>query len=120
MAKPNKKVKDPSIGLNWYRNVYFRDNNIAKKKFKALIKDQIDSIDPIKGRVKISYRYYAKKNGTDLSNFVTVVKKYFEDALVESGVIEGDTCAFIVENNEKFIEVDKSNPRVEATVTILD
>ena len=48
------------------------------------------------------------------------VKKFFQDALVESGLIEDDNVNIIVGNSERYGGIDRSKPRVEAVVTCLD
>jgi len=110
-------VAKGAISVNSYRNAHHHVNNAAKKKFKRLIQERLDQFDPIEGKVKIKYTYFARyDNGPDLDNFVGVVKKYFQDALVESGLIEDDNVKFIVANCESYGGIDKENPRVEAEI----
>ena len=118
IIKPTRKVKNPALSLNWYRNVHYRGNNQAKKAFKKHMQSQLNKFDAIDGEISIHYKYYAKRKGTDLENFVTVVKKYFQDALSESGLIKDDNCSVIVENREKYMGVDKGNPRVECFIKV--
>lgn len=114
-------VAKGAISVNWYRNAHHHVNNAAKKKFKRLIQEQLDQFDPIEGKVKIKYIYFARyDNGPDLDNFVGVVKKYFQDALVESGLLEDDSVRFIVANDERYGGIDKENPRVEAEIIKLN
>lgn len=115
------KKRTPSLTVNWYRNAHYRQSNSAKKRFKSLIKEQIEQFDPIGCKVKINYTYYAASNTlTDLDNFTGAVKKFFQDALVECGFIPDDNTNYIVANSERFGGVDKENPRVEAEIIILD
>jgi len=118
VIKPTKKVKNPPINLNWYRNAYFGASNDAKKKFKLMISDQLSAFDKMNGKLIISYTYYARQNGTDMDNFVSVSRKFFQDALVESGLIDDDNTNYIIESREKFGGVDRDNPRVEARIDI--
>ena len=118
IIKPTRKVKNPALSLNWYRNVHYRGNNQAKKAFKKHMQSQLNKFDAIDGEISIHYKYYAKRKGTDLENFVTVVKKYFQDALSESGIIKDDNCSVIVENREKYMGVDKEDPRVECFIKV--
>ena len=118
IIKPTRKVKNPALSLNWYRNVHYRGNNQAKKAFKKHMQSQLNKFDAIDGEISIHYKYYAKRKGTDLENFVTVVKKYFQDALSESGLIKDDNCSVIVENKENYMGVDKDNPRVECFIKV--
>lgn len=110
-------VAKDAISLGWYRNAHYHTNNAAKKKFKRLIQSQLDKFDPIEGKVKIKYIYFARyDNGPDLDNFVGVVKKYFQDALVESGLLADDNVNVIIANSESYGGLDRENPRVEAEI----
>tara|TARA_R110002012_G_C11464968_1_gene593286 strand:- start:108 stop:491 length:384 start_codon:yes stop_codon:yes gene_type:complete len=114
-------TKKGSINVNWYRNVHYHQSNKAKIKFKELIQDQLDSFEPIQGRIKIKYTLFAKHNNSpDLDNFIGTVKKFFQDALVESGLVEDDNVNIIISNSEYYGGVDKNNPRVEAEIFTLD
>lgn len=113
-------VKKKPLGLNWYRNAHYRKCNEAKKDFKLAMKDQILSHDPIEGKIRINYTYFARQNGTDLDNFVSVVKKFFQDAIVEYGLIPDDNVSVILSNSESYGGVDKDNPRVEAVIIPYD
>jgi hypothetical protein len=110
-------TKKGAIAVNWYRNAHYQASNDAKIKFKKLIQDQLNQFDKIETPIKIKYTYYAQRNNSpDLDNFVGTVKKFFQDTLVESGLIEDDNVNFIVSNSEIYGGIDKDNPRVEAEV----
>ena len=110
-------TKKGAIAVNWYRNAHYQASNDAKIKFKNLIQDQLEQLDKIETPIKIKYTYYAQRNNSpDLDNFVGTVKKFFQDALVESGLIEDDNVNFIIANSEEYGGIDKDNPRVEAEV----
>ena len=110
-------TKKGAIAVNWYRNAHYQTSNQAKIKFKKMIKPQLDSFDPIEGKIKIKYTYFAKANNNpDLDNFIGTVKKFFQDALVESGLIEDDNVNIIIENSESYGGIDRLNPRVEAEI----
>ena len=110
-------TKKGAIAVNWYRNAHYHESDSAKKKFKKLIQDQLNQFDKIETPIKIKYTYYAQRNNSpDLDNFVGTVKKFFQDALVESGLIEDDNVNFIVSNSETYGGIDKLNPRVEAEI----
>lgn len=114
-------TKGSAISVNWYRNAHYQKSNNAKKKFKKMIAPQLEQFDPIKGKIKIKYTYFAKMNNNpDLDNFVGTVKKFFQDALSENGLIEDDNINFIVANSESYGGIDKENPRVEAEIILLD
>ena len=112
-------AKGSALSLNWYRNAHYQTSNNAKKKFKKMIQDQLDELPVFTGKISIHYEYYAKANNSpDLDNFVAVVKKFFQDALVECGRLEDDNVNFIISNSEAYMGVDKKAPRVEAFITV--
>ena len=112
----NTKKPGESLTLNWYRNAHYRTNNNAKKRFKKLVAPQLLELDALTGKLRIDYIYYAKRKGTDLDNFTSTAKKYFQDALVELGIIPDDNCGVIVDTREKYAGIDKENPRIEVVI----
>ena len=119
IVKPTKNNKNCALTFNWAQAANSWTYNSAKKKFTSEMKKQICKFDKIDGQLSIHYKYYAKRNGTDLDNFVSVARKFFQDALSEYGLIEDDNCKFIVKNSEEYCGVDKENPRVEARINVL-
>jgi len=115
-----KSNKNTAITLNWRANAHKFTYSNAKKKFSALMAEQIKSFDPIDCQVSIKYVYYAKRKGTDLDNFIGMAKKFFQDSLVDHGFMPDDNVKFIVANSEFYGGIDKENPRVEAFITTLD
>jgi len=85
----NKKIK---LNLNVYRNLHYRENNNAKKIFKNNLILKYPELQTIKAKkVIISYMVETFDNRKfDTMNIVTVVDKYFLDALTGSGVIPDD------------------------------
>ena len=112
LMKKNNKFY---LNLNQYRNWHYQVNNKLKRIFKDQIEPQMDFV--LKGKVKIKYEYYAPdKRRRDLMNIVSVVDKYFQDALVERGCIEADDTSIVIEITGLYSGIDKENPRVEATI----
>lgn len=108
------------LSMNKYRNASYRENNRAKKKFKKLIESQFLFLKPINCQVNISYKLYPKRMDCDLDNVVSVVKKFFNDSLVDFGILLDDSVKFITGNSEEFAGLDISNPRVEAEIFFVD
>lgn len=110
------KITRYYLNLNQYRNWHYQTNNKIKRTFKDQIEPQLDF--KIKGKCKIEYNYYAPdKRKRDLMNIISVVDKYFQDALVERGCIEADDTSIVVEIKGTYNGIDKQNPRVQATIT---
>ena len=72
-------------------------------------------------RCHIHYTIYPKnKRLFDLANVHSVVAKFFEDALVESGAIPEDNYNHVVSGSYSFGEISKENPRCECEVIPLE
>lgn len=120
MIKKTKSNANTAITFNWCRNAKCWTYDAAKKKFKAHMESQIKQFDPIDSKIKIKYVYYAQRRGTDLDNFVSVAKKFFQDALSEYGFIPDDNTNYIVKSSEEYGGIDRANPRVMAYITIIE
>ena len=109
------KVRKKWLTLNSYRNWHYKVSNNCKKKFKEDIKHLLDF--RLDGKVKIDYEYYAPdKRKRDLMNVISVIDKFFQDAMVESGCIEADDISIVVEVNSKYMGIDRERPRLEVTI----
>jgi hypothetical protein len=106
------------LTLNNYRNWHYQVSNGLKVKFKKDVSSFLNF--SIAGKVKIDYDYYAPdKRKRDLMNVISVVDKFFQDAMVERGCIEADDLSIVVEVNSKYCGIDRGNARLEATITKL-
>lgn len=111
------KTKDFILNLNNYRNTHYQTLNKTKINFKLHMQDQLDECPKFKAPVMIKYKLFpATKRLCDLDNVMAVQKKYLQDALAEAGIIEDDTYDILIRNVEEFGEIDRDNPRVEATI----
>lgn len=66
------------------------------------------------GPVKITYTWYEENRKRDKDN-VAFAKKFIQDALVASGVLENDGWREIDSFSDEF-GIDKENPRVEIVI----
>ncbi len=120
MPRKTKKDKVIPINLNWYRNAHHRESNDVKKAYKELIKPQFDSIVIPSGKIHVHYEFYAARNNhPDLDNFVSCGRKFFQDAMTELGFIVDDNIDYIPSSSDKYMGVDKNNPRIVAKITEL-
>lgn len=102
--------KNYSLNLNIYRNIHYRVNNNLKIKFKELISPQIKWLKL--NKIWIEYTlYYSRKS--DLMNWVSIIDKFFSDALVENKCIPNDNIDYIKEIKAKVWWKDLKNPRCE-------
>ena len=105
------------FNLNVYRNSHFQALNKAKKLYKEELKQQITLL-PSLTKIQVDYYLYPKtKRRTDLGNVLSIHQKFFEDALVELGIIPDDDYKHIIKSTQNFGELDKDNPRVEIEIT---
>jgi len=104
------------LNFNVALRANYHANNSAKKKFKALMSEQISKLPRMHPPVFISFNYYFRDRRPDLDNIDAMVRKYFQDALVELGRLKKDTTHFIIGTSAFFCGVDSKNPRVEITI----
>ena len=114
-----KKIRKYHLNLNQYRNWHFQVSNNIKKQFKQEVKGFLDF--SFYGKIQIEYTYFAPDARVrDLMNYITVVDKFFQDALVEEGCIDSDDTNTVVKIISIYGGVDRSNPRMEARIKNYD
>lgn len=108
------------LTLNNYRNWHYQTANNTKVLFKAEIQDQIlqlPDLTALWGQIHLTYVMFPpNKAQRDLLNNVSIVGKYFEDALVELGKLQDDNNKIIPEYSCKMATIDKINPRMEVFI----
>lgn len=108
---PDKKC---ALNLNSYRNRAFHMNNQLKKQYKELMRDQLEW-KTFKTPIWITYTiYYSHKS--DLMNVVSIVDKFFCDALVEYWCIPDDNVEHVTEIHSVVWGKDREHPRCEITI----
>lgn len=119
MGKRNPK-KVP-LNLNHYRNAHPQILNNMKKLFKETVSEDLKQYPQATVPVKITYTLHLpSRHKADIANILSIVDKYFCDALVELGVLEDDNYLFVPEITFRFGSVDKDNPRAEVKVEAYD
>ena len=114
----NRSNRRKWLTLNNYRNWHYQVSNDIKRRFKSEVFDKLDF--KIKGRVKIEYFYFAPDKRTrDLMNVISVIDKFFQDAMVDRGCIESDDLSTVVEVNSCYMGIDKEDPRLDVMLTKL-
>lgn len=99
-----KKNKIGNLGINEYRNAYYRTLNEAKSNYAQICMLKLREHRRKKmERVKVTYLMHSKtKHRRDLSNFCSVVDKFFSDALVSAGIIKDDDVTTVVAVDYRF------------------
>lgn len=114
----NRSNRRKWLTLNNYRNWHYQVSNDIKRRFKSEVFDKLDF--KIKGKVKIEYFYFAPDKRTrDLMNVISVIDKFFQDAMVDRGCIESDDLSTVVEVNSCYMGIDKEDPRLDVMITKL-
>lgn len=117
-TKPTKKFW---LNLNNYRNWHYQTLNKTKVDFKKEVTAEISKLPDLTalwGVVSIRYVIFPKTRARmDLGNPLSVIDKYFCDALSEAGKLTDDNYKFVRLGGCDFGGVDKDNPRMEAYIT---
>jgi hypothetical protein len=105
------------LNLNSYRNTHFHVLNQAKVEWaRTVIHSPVDGPD-CEPPYRFTYTVFPASNRKfDLSNVLSVVEKFTDDALIECGVIPDDSYKVIPCIDYRFGGVDKQFPRVELEI----
>lgn len=106
-----KKDKTFLVTLNWYRNAYYQEQNLVKKYFSDIIKEQLSDAQPINNTYSVSYEYYYKNPISDMPNVTAMCSKWVNDTLQELNLVPNDNVQYLVQENHRVREQDKNNPR---------
>ncbi|AIA83179.1 endodeoxyribonuclease [Lauvirus lau218] len=93
-----KKKSLNLLSLNIYRNAHFFLLSKAKKEYAELCFAEFKKhkLVPLKGQIMLKYTLFFKgKRRRDLDNFFSITSKFFNDALVDYGIIEDDDTKVI-------------------------
>jgi hypothetical protein len=99
-----------ALNLNGYRNAHFQTLNNAKKNFKVLLYNTYPEILSIRAQsVIVQYKITPhNKRLFDTQNIISVVDKFFLDALVEAGTIPDDNYKVVTYHAPIVAPVDSS------------
>lgn len=118
MYVPRKRgsAKRVSLNLNDYMHIHPQTINQARKIYFDRMFTQMKGVKF--GKVDIDLVLFkGSRRKIDRANFLSIVEKFFCDALVIHGCIEDDNDDFILSTRYSTGGVDKEDPRVEITVT---
>jgi len=115
--KKTKKNKTILVGMNWYRNAHFIQQNNCKKYFHKLIQGQLQrtSIGTLES-VTVHYDLFPKLMNCDAMNVISCIDKFLMDALQEYKIIENDNVKYYKGGSWNVGERSKNNPRITATI----
>ena len=116
------KTKDDKtlfLGLNWFRNSFFHQQNQVKRDMHELLQPQLKHISPMPEKYSVSYFYYYKSPVSDLPNVGPMASKWLMDTLQELRIVLNDNVKYLVEEHYYVAGKDTENPRIEAILTSL-
>lgn len=117
LLRKTKKNKTVHINLNNYRNQNRFLEGTVKKKYCELMKDQLFGLvfsKPINVQYVV---YYGRGGKHDRSNVLSIVEKYFLDALTHYNCIPDDNDDYVYSSHYYTGGIDREFPRVEITIT---
>lgn len=87
-----KKKRKHYLNLNLYRNMPFHQNNSLKKELKRVVMPSLPSKEEVEfEQFELHYELFLPNLlKRDISNVLSIVDKFFADALVENGNVPDD------------------------------
>lgn len=107
------------LNLNRYRNAHYRVLAAAKLKYSLEVLNLLPDNYPkfLEGEFFCHYTLFPKTAAIgDVSNPLSVIDKFTQDAIVEAGMFKDDNYKIIKGANYVFGEIDRTNPRAELRV----
>lgn len=89
-------------------------SNKVKDHYHKLVASQVGTRKF--NKIKLNYKVYVARNGTDGHNIRSVIEKFFLDGLVEMGAIKDDNTQDYVMGDTTSYYLDKENPRIEIEI----
>ena len=111
--KKTKKSTTHLVGMNWYRNAHYFNQNKMKKDFHELVNNQLTNSDLSYKHFKVTYVIHYKNPSCDGSNIVALIEKFLLDSIQELNIVENDTVKQHLGSTWSVAGQDKENPRCE-------
>lgn len=116
LPRKTKADKRVALNLNVYRNLHYLVNNQAKQIYNELMSPQLSGLVFDKP-IKITFVLYKRdKRRIDRANILSIVEKFFCDAMVKNGCLIDDNDDYILETVYRTGGIDKNDPRVDITI----
>ena len=111
--------KTIALNLNWFRNCHHIVANNTKIEYKRLMREQLEWIT-IQTPISVSYYVrFGDRRAKDVWNFISVIEKFFLDALVEYGCIPDYNCEHVISSKYYYCGIDKWNEGIDIHIESL-
>lgn len=92
-----RKKRKHYLNLNLYRNFPYHLNNSLKRELKRIVEPLLPSPEEVHyEHFELEYKLYLPNRlGRDISNLLSVIDKFFCDALVENGNVPDDNYKYL-------------------------
>jgi hypothetical protein len=90
--------------------------NKFKQDYHEFIIKHLPQTEQIKGKYRIEYRYFYKKENSDGANVISILSKSLNDTLVELEIVEEDNVKFCI--GESWEVAKKVKKEEEAYVNV--
>lgn len=108
--------KDFILNLNHYRNAHQFTLHKAKVTYEEMVTPLVVHL-PKLDKVRMSYLLFPKSRQLcDVSNFCSIVDKFFSDTLVSAGILPDDNYEHVIMVAYGFGGIDRDNPRVDVVI----
>ena len=120
--KRDGKKKFFTLDINYYRNAHYTILNTAKQLYKDIMIPLLMKSDSHlirMNKIEISYQLIAPNNRAfDIMNIIAIVDKFFQDVLVDMGIIQKDTWKFVRYIEALPIIIDKDLPEMICRIIV--
>lgn len=113
-TKPDKTFL---VGMNWYNTAHYHIKNKVKQDFQSSLESQLKDTTPINGPYTVEYQLYWKNPNSDGANITALTEKIFLDAIQKYDIVQEDNVKYHMGSSWTNKGQDKSNPRVEITIS---
>ena len=101
-----------TMGLNWYRNANFYNQNAVKQLFTERMEEPLKPVK-LPDKVSITYTLYTKdKRSCDVANVCCIIDKFFSDCLSYYKCIEDDDYRYLPQVVYQYGGIEEGNAKV--------
>lgn len=111
-----KPSKTQLVGANQFMDQRWIRNEV-KQAWQADLLKACEGLTPLNSTFKVHYKLYYKNPNCDGSNIIALSEKIFLDAVQQANLVTNDNVLVHLGSSWEVAGCDKSNPRVEITIS---